>query len=50
MRIPLRTPAFVVTVARAGIGNMPAIPRGEASDAQLKAIADYLAQPVETRK
>ena len=42
--------AFVVTVARAGIGNMPAIPRGEASDAQLQAIAEYLAQPPESRK
>lgn len=34
---------FVMQAARIGIGNMPAIPRGEASDAQLKAIADYLA-------
>ena len=36
--------AFVVQVARAGIGNMPAIPRGEVSDRELQAIADYLAQ------
>ena len=35
--------AFVITAARQGIGNMPPIPRGEASDEQLKAIADYLA-------
>lgn len=35
--------AFFVAAARNGIGNMPAIPRGEVSDAQLQAIADYLA-------
>ena len=35
--------AYVVAAARQGIGNMPAIPRGEVSDAELKAIADYLA-------
>ena len=34
---------FVVIAARSGIGNMPAIPRGEVSDADLQAIADYLA-------
>lgn len=34
---------FIVTAARNGIGNMPAIPRGEVSDEQLQAIADYLA-------
>jgi len=34
---------FVVIAARNGIGNMPAIPRGEVSDEQLQAIADYLA-------
>ncbi len=33
---------YVVQAARRGIGNMPAIPRGEVSDAQLQAIADYL--------
>lgn len=36
---------FVILAARQGIGNMPAIPRVEASDAQLEAIADYLAAP-----
>jgi mono/diheme cytochrome c family protein len=41
---------FIVSVARAGVGNMPPIPRGEVSDRDLKAIADYLAQPVEARK
>ena len=35
--------AYVVMAARRGIGNMPAIPRGEVSDEELKAIADYLA-------
>jgi mono/diheme cytochrome c family protein len=35
--------AFFVVAARNGIGNMPAIPRGEVSDADLQAIADYLA-------
>lgn len=34
---------FVVLAARNGIGNMPAIPRGELGDAELQAIADYLA-------
>jgi len=33
---------FVVLAARQGIGNMPAIPRGEVSDAELEAIGDYL--------
>ncbi|MDX9874335.1 MAG: cytochrome c [Spongiibacteraceae bacterium] len=33
---------YVIHAARIGIGNMPRIPRGEVSDAQLKAIADYL--------
>jgi mono/diheme cytochrome c family protein len=37
-------PAAYVTVAvRQGIGNMPAIPRGEVSDDELRAIAEYLA-------
>jgi len=36
---------YVVQVARAGVGNMPAIPRGEVSDAQLDAIASFLATP-----
>ena len=35
--------AFFIAAARNGIGNMPAIPRGEVSDEQLQAIADYLA-------
>ena len=34
---------YVITAARTGIGNMPAIPRGEVSDAELQAIAEYLA-------
>jgi len=34
---------FVIVAARQGIGNMPSIPRGEVSDAELQAIADYLA-------
>ena len=37
------TAAFVIAAARNGIGNMPAIPRGEVSDPNMKAIADYLA-------
>ncbi len=36
---------YVITFARNGLGNMPAIPRGEASDEQLRAIAEYLAKP-----
>ncbi len=35
---------FVIQAARAGIGNMPRISRGEVSDAQLQVIADYLAK------
>ena len=35
--------AYVIQAARRGIGNMPAIPRGEVGDEQLQAIADYLA-------
>ena len=34
---------YVILAARTGIGNMPAITRGELSDADLQAIADYLA-------
>lgn len=34
---------YVIMAARRGIGNMPAIPRGEVGDAELKQIADYLA-------
>jgi len=37
------TADYVITAARQGIGNMPAIPRGEVSDADMQAIADYLA-------
>lgn len=37
------TPDFVIAAARGGIGNMPAIPRGEVSDAEMRQIADYLA-------
>ena len=35
--------AYVVVAARQGIGNMPAIPRGEVSDEELRQIAEYLA-------
>ena len=35
--------AYVIVAARNGIGNMPVIPRGEVSDAELRQIADYLA-------
>jgi len=35
--------ALSVLAARRGIGNMPALPRGELSDGQLQAIAEYLA-------
>jgi mono/diheme cytochrome c family protein len=34
---------FVIVAARQGIGNMPQIPRGEVSDEEMQAIADYLA-------
>ena len=40
---------YVAQVARVGIGNMPAIPRGEVSDEQLNAIATYLATPPAAR-
>jgi mono/diheme cytochrome c family protein len=36
------TSDYVIQAARMGIGNMPAIPRGEVSDEQLGEIADYL--------
>ena len=36
--------AFVSTVVRTGVINMPRIARGEVSDAELAAIAGYLAQ------
>jgi mono/diheme cytochrome c family protein len=35
---------FVSTVTRTGIGNMPRVPRGEVSDAEMNAIARYLAK------
>lgn len=35
--------AYVIAAARNGIGNMPAIPRGEVSDEELRQIAEYLA-------
>ncbi len=35
--------AYVIIAARRGIGNMPPIPRGEVSDLELQAIAEYLA-------
>ncbi|HTN15618.1 MAG TPA: cytochrome c [Sphingomonadaceae bacterium] len=35
--------SYVILAARHGIGNMPAIPRGEVSDEQLDQIAEYLA-------
>lgn len=38
------TPDYVIQAARAGIGNMPRIPRGEVDDTQLRAIAAYLAK------
>lgn len=39
------TAEFVAIAARAGIGNMPRISRGELSDAELNAIAEWLAVP-----
>jgi mono/diheme cytochrome c family protein len=35
---------YVATVVRSGVINMPRIARGEVSDAELSAIASYLAQ------
>jgi len=37
------TSDYVKVVVRMGMGNMPAIPRGEVSDPQLAIIARYLA-------
>ena len=37
-------PDFVTAAARMGVGNMPAISRGEVSDRQMAAIAAYLAK------
>ena len=39
------TPEFVVAAARAGLGNMPRISRGEVSDSDLATIAAWLAVP-----
>jgi mono/diheme cytochrome c family protein len=36
--------AFIRTVVRTGINNMPRITRAEVSDAELASIADYLAR------
>jgi mono/diheme cytochrome c family protein len=36
------TAEYVTAAARQGIGNMPRIPRGEVSDAQLARISSYL--------
>ncbi len=38
------TSIYVIQAARAGIGNMPRMQRGEVSDAQLETIARYLAK------
>lgn len=40
---------FVIQAARTGIGNMPAISRAEVNEAEMKAIADYLATPPGSR-
>ena len=40
---------YVIVAVRQGIGNMPALPRGEVSDADLQEIADYLAAGPHTR-
>jgi mono/diheme cytochrome c family protein len=37
-------PEFVIAAARMGVGNMPAISRGEVSDPNLDLIARYLAR------
>ena len=42
------TVEFVVAAARAGLGNMPRISRGEVSDADLATIAAWLAVPAAT--
>jgi cytochrome c553 len=39
------TAAMIVSAARQGIGNMPRISRGEASDPQLAQITHYLTTP-----
>jgi mono/diheme cytochrome c family protein len=40
---------YVIIAVRQGIGNMPAIPRGEVNDDELQAIAAYLAAGPHTR-
>lgn len=35
---------YVIQAARMGIGNMPAIPRGEVADEEMRQIAAYLAR------
>ncbi len=42
------TVEFVTAAARAGLGNMPRISRGEVSDADLATIATWLAVPAAT--
>jgi mono/diheme cytochrome c family protein len=42
MRGDLRKP-YIVFAVRSGVGNMPQVPPGEVSDADLAEIADYLA-------
>jgi mono/diheme cytochrome c family protein len=42
--------AYVFQYARRGLGNMPPITPGEASDPQLRAIGDYLAAGAKGRK
>lgn len=36
---------YVIQAARTGIGNMPPVPRGEVSDADIRQIAAYLTAP-----
>ena len=38
------TAEYVLVAVRQGIGNMPAMPRGELSDEELEAIASFLAK------
>ena len=38
------TAPYVIRAARIGLGNMPAITRGDVSDAEMARIADYLAK------
>lgn len=38
------TVPLITTITRLGIGNMPRIPRGEVSDPEMTAIAEYLAK------